>query len=269
MGFGDEIIASGLAKGAKARGKRIAFGEHGRIIWSQQSHEIFRGNPNVATPGSERQNDVEWIKYFRGHRLYARTSGGRWIFDDKFRCPEGEIFFTDTELDFGKSYSNFVVLEPRVKPRGACAGVNKQWGVQKYQQLAEALQKMGWLSLQVVPPNQMPLLHDVRAVRTQTFRHALAVIKHAQLYVGPEGGLHHGAAAVGTPAVVIFGGFNSPKSTGYGWHTNISVGEPCGNIAECAHCKEAMRSISVQTVLDAAMKTLEEAGTRQCMLGKV
>jgi hypothetical protein len=32
------------------RGKRVVFGNGRRIIWTKQSHEVFRGNPNVAPP---------------------------------------------------------------------------------------------------------------------------------------------------------------------------------------------------------------------------
>src|SRR5580765_6261832 len=99
MGYGDELIASGLARGAAGRGKRIAFGDGRRIIWSDQSHAIFRGNPNVARPGSERESDLEWIAHYRGNRLYGLVERGRWRFRD-FVCPPGEIVFDPGELAF-------------------------------------------------------------------------------------------------------------------------------------------------------------------------
>src|SRR5262249_3229320 len=93
-----------------------------------------------------------------------------------------------------------------------------------------------------------------------TFRDALCVLSLARLYIGPEGGLHHAAAALGVPAVVIFGGFNSPKATGYAWHSNIvAPGEPCGTVAYCLHCRDAMKSITVERVLNAARAELGAA----------
>jgi ADP-heptose:LPS heptosyltransferase len=96
-------------------------------------------------------------------------------------------------------------------------------------------------------------------VVTHSFRDALGVLSLARLYIGPEGGLHHAAAALGIPAVVIFGGFNSPKSTGYPWQSNItgSSGEPCGSVAACWHCRDAMASITVERVLEAARAELD------------
>ena len=259
MGLGDELIATGLARGAAARGKRIAFGDGSRQIWSAQSFEMFRGNPNIAPLGTETAADV-WIPHYRGHRLYGEVVNGRWAFRD-FECPPGEVFLTREEKAFalGRLWvpDPVAIIEPRVKPIGECAGAIKQWGTPKYQELAgRLLAATGCRPVQLVPVGAKPLLRDVDAIETPTFRHALAVLGLAALYIGPEGGLHHGAAAVGTPAVVIFGGFNTPRSTGYAWHDNIAVGEPCGSIDACWHCKAAMDSISVDRVLDGAVRQL-------------
>lgn len=262
MGYGDEIIATGLARGAAARGKRIAFGDGKRIIWSEQSRQVFRWNPNIAHPGEEHDRStalpskLEWIPHYRGNRLYGHVEGGRWVFRD-FKCPAGEIVFDDQELAFAAALPTepFIVIEPRVKAMGACAGANKTWPLDRYEALVSAT---GIRCVQFVPPTVRPAVADCEVIETPSFRHALAVLGLASLYIGPEGGLHHGAAAVGTPAVVIFGGFNTPRSTGYAWHENITVGEPCGTVAACEHCREAMASISVKRVLEAATRQLRQ-----------
>jgi ADP-heptose:LPS heptosyltransferase len=99
----------------------------------------------------------------------------------------------------------------------------------------------------------------VREIKTPTFRKALAVLQHAKLFMGCEGGMHHGAAAVGIGAVVLFGGFISPATTGYDFHANIFTGEggvACGKIIDCEHCKQAMRAITVERVLGEARKLI-------------
>ena len=66
-------------------------------------------------------------------------------------------------------------------------------------------------------------------LETTTFRHALQVLSKAKLFVGTDGGLHHAAAALGIPSVVIWTGFTSPRHLGYDTHRNIHDGsEPCG-----------------------------------------
>lgn len=259
MGYGDEIIASGLARGAAKRGKLIAFGDGKKIIWSDQSKEIFKNNPNVAAPEQERLPNLEWVPYYRGKRFYGEVQKGKWKFFN-YECPVGEIFFTDEEKAFGVKVQcggwPFVVIEPRVKVRGATQGANKQWPLDRYAAVAGFLNKHGIRTIQFVPQGKKKLLLGVEEVQTPTFRHALAALSKAVLYIGPEGGLHHGAAAVGTNAVVIFGGFNTPKSTGYKMHENIAIGEPCGTIQACNHCREAMNSITVDMVIASAAKLL-------------
>lgn len=261
MGFGDEIMASGLARDAAARtGKLIAFGDGKKIIWSDQSRQVFENNPHVAPPGTENNPDLEWIPYYRGKRFYGEVKNDRWKFRD-WTPPKGQIFFSTAEREFG--FENltkgwpFVVIEPRVKLIGACAGANKQWPIDRYAAVAKFLAERKIRVVQFVPKGLKKLLSNVEAIETANFRSALAVLSGALLYIGPEGGLHHGAAAVGTDAVVIFGGFNSPKSTGYEWHENLAVGEPCGNIKKCEHCRRAMESISVEQVLASAKKLLQ------------
>lgn len=265
MGFGDEIMASGLARGAAKNGKLVAFGDGNRVIWSAQAHQIFQNNPNVVKPDGD-LNGVEWIPFYRGQRFYGKVIGGKWKFRE-WEPPPGEIFFSNEEKQFGLNVQvrgwPFVVIEPRVKVLGACAGANKQWPIGRYAEVAKQLSNFGVRVVQFVPPGNEKLLADVEAIETPNFRSALAVLSRAALYIGPEGGLHHGAAAVGTDAVVIFGGFNSPKSTGYENHENISVGEPCGTVGRCLHCKQAMESISVDRVLGSAEKFLKHNLVRQ------
>jgi ADP-heptose:LPS heptosyltransferase len=104
-------------------------------------------------------------------------------------------------------------------------------------------------------------LHEANPLPVQNFRHALSMMRRAKLIVTSEGGLHHGAAAMGVPAVVIFGGFIPPQVTGYDMHINLAHGEACGRYTPCQHCKEAMEAISFEQVLGAVERLLN--GERQ------
>jgi hypothetical protein len=82
-------------------------------------------------------------------------------------------------------------------------------------------------------------------------------MSRAALYIGGEGGLHHGAAAVGVGGVVLFGGFIPPEVTGYATHANLTGGaEACGSLDPCRHCAAAMQAIGVDEVLEHAMARL-------------
>lgn len=250
MGFGDEIMGSGVARGAAARGKRIAFGDGRRIIWNEQNAwSIFRGNPNVAPPGSEGCPHLEWVEHYPGKRLYHRGRTGHiWLYS-RWRATPGEIFLTASEAAFGADLRFDVVIEPNVK-KGA---PNKQWGFERYEEVARQLARSGLSVAQLLGNPGQRRLENAAPILTPTFRHALAILSRAGMYVGPEGGLHHGAAAFGVPGVVVFGGFTHPRNTGYDIHENIFVGdEPCGRQDPCPHCKAAMDSIGVDRVVHAA-----------------
>jgi ADP-heptose:LPS heptosyltransferase len=251
-----------MARGAKSeRGRRIAFGDKKSIRWDKHSAEIFRGNPNIAPPGSERDQDIEWRLFFKGHRVYnsQHPSKPRWIWNYDFRPTPGEVFFDSAEkrnaLRFG---SGLVIVEPNV-PWWKSVAPNKDWGLGNYQRVADQLRAEGHRVVQFRHDKADLRLEGVEQLRTLNFRDALGIMSKAALYVGPEGGLHHGAAAMGTKAVVLFGGFIPPEVTGYEDHANLTGGaEACGTFMPCDHCLDAMKSIGVDEVLEAARERLAD-----------
>lgn len=247
-----------MARGAKARGKRIAFGDGKQIIFSPWSEQIFRYNPNIAKLGSERDADIQWVHHYKGHRLYNSVGSDRrhWAWNMDFRPTPGEMFFTDKELTTAeRAGSGFVLIEPNL-PWHKSIVFNKDWGEARYRAVAMELKRHGYEVIQFW--HGAARRRVTQAVLTSDFRQALAVLARAALYIGPEGGLHHGAAAVGIPAVVLFGGFIPPDVTGYSFHTNLTGGaKACGKLYSCSHCRQAMGNISIESVLAHARKHLD------------
>jgi len=168
------------------------------------------------------------------------------------------VFFDSAEKRNAFRYgSGFVVIEPNV-PWWKSVAPNKDWGLGNYQRVADKLKAEGHRVVQFKHPKADHRLEGVEHLRTLNFRDALGILSKASLYIGPEGGLHHGAAAVGTKAVVLFGGFIPPEVTGYDTHANLTGGaEACGMFMPCDHCREAMKSIGVDEVLEAARERLQ------------
>lgn len=256
MGLGDQLLATGLARGAAARGKRIAFGDGKRILWDKNSEQLFRGNPNIAAPGCEHLPNLEWVAYYKGRRIYNTQdlAGHRWVWNMQFRPTPGEVFFSDQERRDGRRHGEgFVLVEPNIELWKSVAP-NKDWGRSRYQQVVDRLRGEG---VRVCQFAYGPQLERVEAIKANSFRDALAILSNAKMYLGPEGGLHHGAAAVSTDAVVLFGGFIPPQVTGYPNHANLTGGaEACGSLQACEHCRQAMAAITVEEVFDAAKERL-------------
>lgn len=254
MGIGDNIMATGMAKGAKARGKRIAFGDGRKIRWDHNSAPIFVGNPNIAPPGHERHRDIEWIGFYKGSRLYNSQVNNKWVWHpERFKAIPGEFYFKEKELAFANAWgTGFIVIEPNVPNEKGCAP-NKQWPIERFNDVARELKWQGHKIVQFSYPSAKYRLQDAIMIPTPSFRFAAAVLKNAKLAILPEGGLHHAAAAVGLRSVVLFGGFIPPSVTGYDFHANLTGGaEACGSLTRCDHCVKAMQNISVEEVLSVA-----------------
>lgn len=240
MGIGDEIMATAEAKRRQRSDARpVAFrGKDGRPRW----HPIFDNNPRI----SKKFEGAQISDNRSGNRPYiALVTSKQFFWVPKFDCEPGEIFFTQSERQFAERHAGMLVIEPHVKNRD---GNNKAWPWERWQAVVNARKSLPWA--QTGLPGTRTL-DGVRLIPTPDFRQAAAVLSTSLGYVGCEGGMHHAAAAVGKPAVVLFGGFVSPAQTGYSSHFNLFTGgKACGMRTPCKHCIAAMGAISVQNVLE-------------------
>jgi ADP-heptose:LPS heptosyltransferase len=87
-----------------------------------------------------------------------------------------------------------------------------------------------------------------------------ALITTADLYIGPVSGPMHIAAATGIPAVVIYGGYESP--VGYsGYARQIALHSPlpcapCWRTDECPYSRKCLTMIEPSQVVEATRKLL-------------
>lgn len=126
----------------------------------------------------------------------------------------------------------FVVIEPNVCAK---ANRNKRWPWSRWQALVRMMPTVRFAQ---VGPAGTRTLDGAAHVETPTYVEACGVLAHTDAYVGWEGGLHHAAAALGVPAVVLFPGFSSVEATGYEDHRNVAgPGPACGRWAPCDHCE--------------------------------
>lgn len=240
MGWGDEIMVTGIVREMRKADPRpvAVLGKNDKPRW----HPIWNGNPHLATPDDVAAGmDVQVLKNCPGHRPYVDThSPARWLYTD-WKCVPGELYVPR------RPKADYVVIEPHIKPN---ASPNKQWGWTRWQRLVELLPAVRWV--QLGPPGTK-VLDGVAHIATATFPDACTALSGAAAYVGPEGGLHHAAAALDLPAVVIFGGMVSPRNTGYDTHINLADAgpeSPCGSRLPCDHCAAAFDAITPELVAD-------------------
>lgn len=247
MGIGDELMAAGEARALhKANGLPVVIvGAHGRTLWSP----VWENVPYI-------------LKRYPGGRVNRLVNGGgvrpyieqktptRWYWRPYVPKP-AEMVFTPAELAFAHPYRGLVIIEPNVKDVGHS---NKAWPWDRWQQLVREISAhlmTGYSVGQCIAPGAQ-VLDGVNDIATPTFRHAAAVLSVAKAFVGTDSGLMHAAAAVGTPAVILWSEFTAPNICGYSSMVNLRhAGKPCGNRLNCKSCRAAMDAITVAEVATA------------------
>jgi heptosyltransferase-1 len=92
-----------------------------------------------------------------------------------------------------------------------------------------------------------------------SLREAVGIISRAQVCVGPDTGLMHLSAAVGTPVVSLWGATNPLRTGPYGYDDLVVKGKADCSPCYRAHCpigRVCMRSIDVEEVLAMVNKAL-------------
>lgn len=284
MGYGDKLMAIGDAWSQHQRDpqrRRVAIGDG--VNLDPQFPELAEGLDFLARDVAVWREDVTWVISYRGKRPYidyaamqrelasrgmmvkrskAVSSLGRYIWRDDYRASPAPIVLRSTEqaiYDRWRTSKPFVIIEPYIKPK---APPSKQWPVEKFFEVGQRLLQ-DFAVFQFCPPGRQPM-DGFRPIHTQDFRDVFPYLKAAALYIGPEGGLHHAAAATGTRGVVVYGGFISPKITGYpDLHINLTgdnAGYACGTrFGMCPHCANAFASITPDIVLENVRRQLEKA----------
>jgi ADP-heptose:LPS heptosyltransferase len=234
MGYGDDIMATAQARALfMETGKKAVFGAGPDRYWSP----LFQGHPYIAQPGEPGKT----IDNYPGRRPYVRReTKRRMAFEKRFRADPGHL-----EIELQPCLSEpYVVVEPHVK--GKYSADNKDWGWEKWQALVNLLSKK--IAIVQFEYGHAKHLDNVHVVATPSIIDALAALKGADRFYGTDGALHHGAAAFGKPATVVWGGYSPPEVLGYDFHRNIGGGW-CGARRRCRHCRRAMEKISVEEVL--------------------
>jgi len=255
MGFGDEIMATAEAKALKLKypNAKIVIGDGKKEYWSP----IFNNNPNInRLSDASDTSEIVWLKNHIGSRPYidySKSDMDIQMHYKKYSVSPGELYFDAADLEIAHAFINeldtgnkpIAFIEPNVE-----FGQPKDWGFEKWQSLVDCLKDKIFF-IQPVYKNAF-VLKDTTTFHSKNFLQGCALLSKADIFIGPEGGLHHAAGAIGIKGVVIFGGRIHPDMMGYDIHSNIYVDlpeSPCGMIQNCNHCKESMERISVDNVI--------------------
>ena len=239
------------AKAEHPNAKVFIGAENGRLEWT----EVYQGNPNITHPTLiKAAGEKVFVSHYTGHRPYIKgTEDGCIVYDPAHRAEKGDLFLSQAERDWAaRAIADavgevpFLLFEPHVK--GTFAG-NKSWIWDRWCEVSE---KTSAPIIQV-GNGYRPLLPKARLIKTKSIRQAFAIVGRAACVVVTDGALHHAAAALNVPAVVLWGARTNPDILGYPDQINLwtGTGVGCGAMNECAHCIDGMRKITPDIVLSA------------------
>ena len=96
-----------------------------------------------------------------------------------------------------------------------------------------------------------------------SLRESMAVLSHARLHVGGVSFLMHAANGLDVPAVIIYGGRETPANSGYAENENLYTAVECSpcwlhsSLGErCMHGMRCMQAITPAHVADAVTRLL-------------
>lgn len=254
-GIGDELMLTAIAREARRAGRPI------HVLATYPG--LWDGNPDPASvqTGVDRWWYAQrrgWITSEIRHLTYLNNRP-RHIAQQMadhlgLQLPEG--WRPVLALGRPPRQGNVIVLQ------NSCRGARyradtKEWPQERWAVLTPQLGSTHRL-IQIGTAAD-PLLPGVEDRRGRTgLIEAARLMASAALFLGLESGLQHVAAAVGTPAVIIYGGRTLPVQTGYPFNTNLTRSPACSGCGLNEGCPHAMvcMDIPVAEVFAAVHDTL-------------
>lgn len=251
MGIGDEIMAAGRAeKLSKEHNLKVAICDR---AWRPRYHEVWENNPYIVFEDTELK--IQDCPGIRGYiDRWDRDNNGNpiLVYKKDYINEEhpGSIFIDENLKEAAEILvdKKSIVVNPTVISPPSSNG--KIWPRDRWEELSTRLYDLGYKVITIGQTD--PGLPKTEWFETENIMEAAAVVSASSLIITSEGGIHHVAGATNTTAIVLFGSFVSPKTTGYGNHINLYIDDghaPCGIFTGCDKCKKSMESITVDTIV--------------------
>ena len=285
MGLGDDLMITGFVEQEydKHPNKQIVIGNSNENLIFDSI--MYLNNPKIThSTKLDKKKPVHFINYNDLNRFYinykdCNDKNLAWRTD--FKLIPGKIYFSKKEVndseDILNEANNYWLKNNSKRPKGiiffesySTKGdnnfysnkiINKNWGEENWQNLINKI-KSKYLIIQSVHENTIKLNGTFYSNNKFNFRTACALMNKCNLFLGNEGAFSHASAALNKKAVVYFGGWISPQSTGYEIHENIyfnDVKSPCGAVGYiCRHCKKAREVIGVEYLENKVNQILKE-----------
>jgi ADP-heptose:LPS heptosyltransferase len=266
-------MLSAVIEGIKAERPEL------RLRVAASHTELFLHNPHVEETlyeGRLKKRDPQLLErytrtYFRPpQERYLQVSGH--LIDDMYaragvelreRPRQPRIYLTEAELSF-RARQIEALPRPRIAivPFGKSSVrlPNKIYPADQWSELTRLLGTLEGTLLHLGTKKEGPLAPNAVDLRDIGYRNMAGVLKRCDLLITHVSGIMHLAAAVRTPAVVLYGAAEHPAISGYPWNRNLYTPIDCGPCwleESCSH-HSCMRSLTPEVVLGEVRQALGE-----------
>jgi len=264
-GYGDTLLAGAVAREIKKHYGAVFVTVNG------VKEELLQNNPNVDKTG-QRYDGIDINYHYAGAaidtvrpfnanliEIMCRKAG--------IRSPSHavDIYLTGDEQAFARTQIDglprpVVTLHTTSDSFGAG---RKLWPQEYWKKLCALLTQKGCSIIQLGGEADAPVAGAIHRAGTMDIRKSIAVIEAADLHIGIVSSLMHGAAAVGTPAVILFGGFERYAMHGYATVTPLESYISCAPCIQphavmepCPYNNKCMRELTPETVFEKVAEVL-------------
>jgi ADP-heptose:LPS heptosyltransferase len=264
-GIGDDLLCTTVFRELKKRGET-------RVAVRSNYPELFRGNPDVDVVVRKKIPIIAGmtihglnlfqLTYFVPLKEHFLASMCRMAGIGGEVALRPYLFLRPDEMTAGRLFDRQIVIQSAglgsTKPMK-----NKEWFPERFQAVADQLQSKAKL-IQLGTLADPPLKGTVDLRGKTPLRKAAALLANSLVFVGQVGFLMHLARAVDCRSAIVYGGRETPATTGYTANGNL-VGftpcSPCWEENKCDYDRECMKMISVETVAAAAMEQINRHGS--------
>lgn len=276
-GMGDTVMCSTVAHELRRRGVKNIWLE---TRWARDfaGQTVFDG----VLPESY---ETEWLAEKLGGRIIYPAYARALPEEDREIAPKGHILgemcrqagiageiSVRTYFEAGDGRCPEVPKDfIAISSLGGHAVLTKNWFQDRFETLAALLGGKFQL-VQLGAESQPPLAGAIDLRGRTDLRQAASVLRRARCFIGEVGGLMHLARAVDCPSVVIFGGREAPRQSGYAANVNLTGSVPCSPcwiIKKCPHDMACMEPIRPAGVLAAVKELLSRPAARPLAADKI
>ena len=265
-GIGDVILCTPGLRAAKAANPG------GRIRFYTKMPELVAGLPYIdeVLPYEDRPDGsiyLDYLKLVPSPVHLARLIGDRIgvdVSDVQPDCVVDEALAARFRRDWAHLPRPWVVA----LRRASRFTPNKDWPDAAWDVLLDDVSRWGSVieigtreagEAPTAGPNRLDLRGET------SIAELVASVKAADIHVGPVSGPMHIAAAVGTPSVVIIGGYEHPVNAHYAGNTEFYTPVPCAPcwlLEPCPFDLKCLHAITPAQVAGAIRDTWERVGRR-------